>query len=386
MAQQTARINSKNSTAKRIAAGSALGALAIGGVVAAGSQKDVTVDYNGESIELATYASDVSGALEKAGVTVGDGDLVYPAPSENLSNGETITVQTAKPVALVVDGQEREVTSTASTVGDLIGEVDGLSAAAAVSGDAQAPVTEGMTVDVITPKIVSIKDGGVVAFTEVAEKTVGDVLAARGVTIDSFDRVSPSLDTPVNKNTEIVIDRVNAGTRTELLPIESPVNYVDDADAEEGTERVVEQGQAGERRVVTRDYVVAGQVESTEVISDEEVRPATPTTIARGTKPVQGPQAPAASTAAAAPAVAGGSVWDSIAQCEAGGDWSISTGNGYYGGLQFDAGTWAGYGGTAYAPTANGATREQQIEIATKVQAAQGWGAWPACTSKLGLR
>ena len=78
--------------------------------------------------------------------------------------------------------------------------------------------------------------------------------------------------------------------------------------------------------------------------------------------------------------------WDRVAHCESGGNWTTDTGNGYHGGLQFAPSTWAGYGGTAYAPTADQATREQQIAIAERVQAAQGWGAWPACTSKLGIR
>ena len=89
---------------------------------------------------------------------------------------------------------------------------------------------------------------------------------------------------------------------------------------------------------------------------------------------------------AAAPAVADGSVWDSIAQCEATGNWAINTGNGFSGGLQFTPSTWAAFGGTEYAPEAWQASREQQIAVAQKVHAAQGWGAWPACTSKLGLR
>lgn len=78
--------------------------------------------------------------------------------------------------------------------------------------------------------------------------------------------------------------------------------------------------------------------------------------------------------------------WDELAQCESSGDWSISTGNGYHGGLQFDRGTWSDFGGTRYAPTADGATKEQQIEIATKVRDARGgYGSWPACANKLGL-
>lgn len=78
--------------------------------------------------------------------------------------------------------------------------------------------------------------------------------------------------------------------------------------------------------------------------------------------------------------------WDKLAQCESSGNWAIDSGNGFYGGLQFTPSTWAGHGGTAYAPSANLATREQQIAIAERVQASQGWGAWPACTARLGIR
>ena len=87
----------------------------------------------------------------------------------------------------------------------------------------------------------------------------------------------------------------------------------------------------------------------------------------------------ASGTASAATA----SEWDAVAQCESGGNWSINTGNGYYGGLQFSASTWAGYGGTRYAATADQATKAQQIEIAEKVLAGQGKGAWPVCGTGL---
>ncbi|AYN42100.1 LysM peptidoglycan-binding domain-containing protein [Streptomyces dangxiongensis] len=83
-------------------------------------------------------------------------------------------------------------------------------------------------------------------------------------------------------------------------------------------------------------------------------------------------------------AAADNGVWDRIAQCESGGNWHINTGNGYYGGLQFSAGTWRAYGGTAYAPTADQASRSAQITVATKVQGAQGWGAWPVCSARAG--
>jgi len=79
------------------------------------------------------------------------------------------------------------------------------------------------------------------------------------------------------------------------------------------------------------------------------------------------------------------SQWDRVAQCESGGNWAADTGNGYYGGLQFSAGTWDGYGGQAYAPTANQASAGEQMAIADKVLASQGWGAWPVCSREAGV-
>ncbi|MGH3916862.1 MAG: transglycosylase family protein [Pseudonocardiaceae bacterium] len=89
----------------------------------------------------------------------------------------------------------------------------------------------------------------------------------------------------------------------------------------------------------------------------------------------------------AAPAQAASeATWNRIAACESGGNWSINTGNGYFGGLQFTRSTWNAYGGGKYATTADKATRSQQIAIAEKVLVGQGWGAWPACSRKAGLR
>lgn len=90
-------------------------------------------------------------------------------------------------------------------------------------------------------------------------------------------------------------------------------------------------------------------------------------------------------TTVAAPSVSSGSVWDAIAACESGDNWAINTGNGFYGGLQFTQGTWAAYGGLNYASRADLATREQQIAVATAVQAGQGWGAWPVCSVQAGV-
>jgi LysM repeat protein len=84
---------------------------------------------------------------------------------------------------------------------------------------------------------------------------------------------------------------------------------------------------------------------------------------------------------AATPAQASSTNWDAIAQCESGGNWAISTGNGFYGGLQFTQSTWRAYGGQG---SANGASRDQQIAVAERVLQGQGIGAWPVCGKRAG--
>ncbi|WP_214403332.1 transglycosylase family protein [Pseudonocardia lacus] len=92
-----------------------------------------------------------------------------------------------------------------------------------------------------------------------------------------------------------------------------------------------------------------------------------------------GASAALAGTASAAP----DSAWDKLAQCESGGNWSINTGNGYYGGLQFSPRTWRAFGGTGMP---HQASKAEQIAVAERTLAAQGWGAWPSCSKKMGLR
>ena len=379
MSRQIKRINPKSTATKRAVAGTVAGAVLVGGAgTALATQKQVTVDVNGEETNVRTYAADVAGALNSAGVEVAPEDLVYPAPGEKLSSGDTVTVRTAKPVAVVIDGVAQEITSTAGTVGELIDQA-GVAGHSAVDVDRDQPVTDGMNLNVTTPKIVALRDGGELTYVSAAAKTVGDLLAARGVTFDTDDRLNVALTDAIVPGMEIVLDRVSTVDRPETVVVEAPAEYVDDDSLDEGEEEVREKGEQGETKVIHRTVTVNGKVESEGVAEEKEVKKAKPALIARGTKQ-------AGNTGAAAPAVASGSVWDSLAQCESGGNWAINTGNGFSGGLQFTPSTWAGHGGTAYAPSAHLATREQQIAIAERVQASQGWGAWPACTASLGIR
>lgn len=376
---QIKRINNTRSMPLRLATGGVLGTLAVGGVVAATTHKDITVDVNGETTQLATFSTDVKGALEAAGVQVGADDFVSANPDDVLTSGETITVRTSKPVAVTVDGVEKQLSSTALTVQDLLGDMGDIAPGAAVKAagvdmDGDATVTDGMKLEVVSPKIIQVNDGGNVTYTSIAAKTVRDVIEARGIDVDEDDRVTPSMDTPVTEGMTIKVDQVSTTDYDATESFDAEPNYVDDPELEQGTEEVRVEGTPGERTVTRRLIMVNGAKESNEIINSKETRPATPATIARGTK-----------EPADAPAVADGSVWDTLAQCESTGNWAINTGNGFSGGLQFTDSTWQAFGGGEYASQAWQASREQQIAVAQKVQAAQGWGAWPACTAKLGI-
>ena len=112
--------------------------------------------------------------------------------------------------------------------------------------------------------------------------------------------------------------------------------------------------------------------------------PASVSAPAASAEPAESAPAPEPAPApAATSSSAGGTVWDRLAQCESSGNWSINTGNGYYGGLQFSQSSWNAAGGSGNPANAS---REEQIRVAENLRSMQGWGAWPSCSSQLGLR
>jgi LysM repeat protein len=107
--------------------------------------------------------------------------------------------------------------------------------------------------------------------------------------------------------------------------------------------------------------------------------------VERTSSPVSSHSSPQSSSSSrqSSGSVASGGVWDRLAQCESGGNWSINTGNGFYGGLQFTQSSWRAAGGSG---SPQNASRSEQIRVAQNLQKMQGWGAWPTCSRKIGVR
>ncbi|MFB9074598.1 transglycosylase family protein [Citricoccus parietis] len=174
---------------------------------------------------------------------------------------------------------------------------------------------------------------------------------------------------------------------------------VEDENLAEGKTSVLAAGTPGEKATTWTITTVDGEETDREATSTETVREPAERRIAVGTKEPEPTRSAASSssdsadssessgTSSASQASAPTSgVWQSLAECESGGNWSINTGNGYYGGLQFSASSWAGAGGTQYAALPHQATPAEQIATAEKLRANGGWGHWPHCSAQLGLR
>ena len=361
--------------AMAVAAMVAATSLGLGGF-ASHMNKDIVLTVDGQSEAVSVWGSTVQDALEANDITLGAHDEVAPSVDARIADGSVVTIRYGRPLTVIIDGVEKTFWTTATTVDAALTEIGLHSSSAQLSvSRSMALGREGLTLTATTPKDVLVKVDGKDLATTSAAPDIAGVLKAAGVELGAQDRVTPGPAEAVTAGMVITVQRVQVVEETTTEPIDFQTETTEDPNLSQGTTTVTTPGQEGEKNVVYSIVRVDGVEESRTVVSEEVTRQPVNKRVTVGTK-----------AAPAAPAVANGSTWDAIAQCESGGNWAINTGNGYYGGLQFSATTWLNFGGGVYAQTANLATREQQIAIAEKVLASQGWGAWPACSAALGLR
>ncbi|GEE00951.1 hypothetical protein nbrc107696_13970 [Gordonia spumicola] len=365
------RINQSTSLRVRFALAAVAATVGAGAVTGAVMHKEVTLAVDGQKTTVQTMAFSVEDVLKENGVDPAAGDLVSAPLSSAPHSDQTIAIDRLKKVELVIDGKPQMVTTNASTVRDVLAERGLTSSAVDGSLDARLPV-DGGDVDVIMPKRVVLTDGADTTRPTIAAKDVGDLLARAGNPLQPTDTVFPSATTPVSADMVIKVTRVRTEDVTLDEDVASPQVKKKDPTLISGRTVVLTKGTPGKAKVKYSVTTRNGKVIKKVKLDQQVLVAPTPTTVRVGTKP-------------GAPFVPYG-VWDRLAQCESTGNWAINSGNGFYGGIQFDQNTWDRWGGQEYAPRADLATREEQIAIAKKTQAAQGWGAWPSCTASLGIR
>jgi uncharacterized protein YabE (DUF348 family) len=357
----------------------------VGGVVAAlvattvgyaSMSKTVTLSVDGEADQVSSLGGTVADVLDAEGIEVGPRDVVAPALDSKVNDGTRIAIRYARELQVSVDGEEKSYWVTATDVSSALEQLGLRYAGADLSVSRGAEISrDGLDLEVVTPKKITLVDGPRKARTvTVPALTVSEALADLGIDLGERDEVKPGRDAELEDGDKLVVTKVRVVTRKVTEDVDYDTVEKTDSSMFEGDSKVVRAGRDGSRSVVYRlryengELVVRKELRAT-VLS--EPRDAV---VRVGTKD----EAPAANYAS------GSTVWDQLAGCESGGNWAINTGNGYYGGLQFNLDTWQAYGGTGY-PHEN--SREEQIAVATRLRDANGgsYGSWPHCASQLGL-
>ena len=360
----------------------AVAALSVGGATAgyAAMNKDITLSLDGKQKNVTVMDDTVGEVLAAEGIEVGKRDRVAPSLDEKVTDGTAITVRFARPFTLAVDGKERTYWVTATTVDGALSELGRSYAAADLSTSRSAAVSRsGADLEVITPKTLKVQIAGKKPQKKtVVALTTKEALKELGVKVGKHDQVKPRMGAEISDGDRVVftdVRVVNKRDRNQAID-HGTIKRTNDA-MYEGNSKVVRAGRDGARDVTYRLRYENGELVNSTVARSRVVRQPVDQIVAYGTK-----EKPAPEPAPTANYASGGTVWDSLAQCESGGNWAINTGNGYYGGLQFSLSTWQAYGGSGM-PHQN--SREAQIAVAERIQAGQGWGAWPSCASQLGL-
>ena len=346
------------------------------------SYRHVTVEVDGVTRDVSGFFTTAGDALHSAGVTVGDHDLVAPASNQTVASGNTVVVRTATEYNVTVDGNQTTAWSTASSISGVLSALPASDASMAADRSytrTEMPVAEaGQTVHVVadgtTTDVVVSSDEGTTAILEKA-----------GVSAGPIDRVTMEHN---GGEATLRVARVVRGAVSTTTEIPYETEEREDAEAEEGTEKTVQEGAAGSEVTETYQETIDGNVTVSAVLSTTRTEP-TKRIVSKGTKAKKAEDAASKSSSssgssASAPAVVSGddaAIWAAIAQCESGGNPSINTGNGYYGMYQFSLPTWRSVGGSGLP---SDASAEEQTMRARMLQQRSGWGQW-GCAYKLGL-
>lgn len=349
-------------------------ALTFAGGFAVAAHKTVTLTVDGTEMTVATMKSHVIDVVTENGYDVGDRDDLYPAGDQPVHQSDAIVLRRSRPLQISLDGQNsREVWTTASTVDEALTQLSMTDKAPVAASRGSRVPLGGMSLPVVSPKNVQINDGGAVRPVRLAAPNIADLLAAAGTPLQQSDTVVPPPSTPVVEGMAIQVSRVRIEKVTQRIPLLPNNKRVEDPTLNMSRQIVENPGTPGVQDVTFAVAKVNGAETGRLPVANVIITPAVEGVLRVGTKP-----------GTEVPPVTQGATWDALASCEAGGNWAINTGNGYFGGVQFDQNTWERNGGLRYAARADLATREEQIAIAEVTRARQGWGAWPVCSGRVG--
>ena len=360
----------------RLVIGGLLVVLAFAGGMAVSASKTVTLTVDGTTMRVTTMKSRVIDIIRENGFRIDGRDDVFPAADVRVHNADNIVLRRSRPLQVSLDGQDvKQVWTTATTVDEALAQLAMTDTAPAAASRASRVPLAGMALPVVSAKTVQLNDGGAIRTVHLAAPNVAGLLNVAGAPLLDSDRVEPGAAAPIVDGMQIQVTRNRIERVTERIPLPPTSRRVEDPEMNMSRQVVEDPGNPGTQDVTFAVAMVNGVETGRLPMANIVIAPARDAVLRVGAKP-----------GTEVPAVSNGSIWDAISSCEAGGNWAINTGNGFYGGVQFDQGTWEASGGLRFAPRADLATREEQIAVASVTQSRQGWGAWPVCGGRAGAR
>jgi resuscitation-promoting factor RpfB len=352
--------------------------------------KSVTLSVDGQASQVNTSTDTVAALLKSRGIEVTSHDVVAPHLDAKVEEGTRVAVKFGRQVTFTVDGAKQTIWTTALTVDEALSALAVDLAGAQLSTSRSSTIgRQGLTIVIATEKTVVIIDAGKKRTITTTGQTLANALAAAKITVDSDDKLSASPNTRLLDGSKFTFTRVDIKSKTKKVKVDFDTIRKRTSNLDKGVTKVDTPGVSGVRAVTYRLVRHNGKTISRTKIKSKLIKKPVTEVILVGTRTTVeqsssgSSSSGSSSSSSSSSSTPSDSVWDKLAECESGGNWSINTGNGYYGGLQFSLSTWRAYGGSGYP---HEASREEQIRIAKKLQADAGWGSWPACSSKLGLR
>ena len=331
--------------------------------------RDVMLSVDGDMRPAGAFGLTVADVLTANGVTLGAKDLVSPPADSTIADGQTIVVQYSKPVTLHINGQSHTLVTTATTLGAAFdrlpnGVPDISTARLSVPREAPLP-RAGLNVTITTPKTVKLViHGKKPKSVKTSSATVADLLAEQHIAVGPLDRVLPAPTTTLTSKVIVRVNAVRKATKTVTEAIAYGTVKRPDSKLYKGETRTLKRGQKGSAERTYEITTVNGKVTSKVLLEETVIKKPVSQIVRSGTK-----KGPGINLARAA-------MWDRIAKCESGKRWHINTGNGYYGGLQFNLATWRSVGGTQFASRPDKASRAEQITVANRLYAKRGLQPW----------
>ena len=354
-------------------------AAVVGGSAAYASiNNDVTLNVDGRTTEVRALAGTVGDLLKDQGLKVGPRDIVAPAPSAKIDDGDTVVVRFARQLTVTVDGQKRTFWTTELSVDRALAAMGIRADGARLSASRSARIERtGMTMWLSTPKQVTLTVDRKVRKLTTTAPTVSELLREQGVTLKATDKLSAVPSAPVTENMVISVARVVAKrvTKTEAVPF--PVTERKNSSMFKGDEKVVKKGVKGSRIAVYDVVRTNGKITTRKLVSAKVTKAPVAQIVEVGTK--------SRPSSGGGDGNVGGSVdslnWAALAECESGGNPNaVNPAGPYYGLYQFSASTWRSVGGSGI-PTDYGSA--EQTLRAKKLYQKAGAGQWPVCGKKL---